>query len=86
LAQGAFAALRKGRGVPIREFLADKRAFGHEDLDAMGKAFSAALNKLGLTANKDPMTEMVARRIIRAALAGERDPIRLTEIGAGGRE
>jgi len=66
--------------------LGDNRAFGPEDLDAMGKAFSAALNKLGLTANKDPMTDMVARRIIRAALAGERDPIRLTEIGAGGRE
>jgi len=66
--------------------LGDNRAFGPEDLDAMGKAFSAALNKLGLTANKDPMTDMVARRIIRAALAGERDPIRLTEIGSGGRE
>ncbi len=72
--------------MPIRQFLGDNRAFGPEDLDAMGKAFSAALNKLGLTANKDPMTDMVARRIIRAALAGERDPIRLTEIGAGGRE
>jgi len=66
--------------------LGDKRAFGPEDLDAMGMAFSAALNKLGLTANKEPMVEMVARRIVRAALAGERDPIRLTEIGAGGRE
>ena len=72
--------------MPIRQFLGDNRAFGPEDLDAMGKAFSAALNKLGLTANKDPMTDMVARRIIRAALAGERDPIRLTEIGSGGRE
>ena len=72
--------------MPIRQFLGDNRAFGPEDLDAMGKAFSAALNELGLTANKDPMTDMVARRIIRAALAGERDPIRLTEIGAGGRE
>jgi hypothetical protein len=75
-----------GASVPIRQFLGDKRAFGPEDLDAMGKAFSAALNKLGLTANKEPMVEMVARRIVRAALAGERDPIRLTEIGAGGRE
>ena len=72
--------------VPIREFLDDNRAFGPEDLDAMGKAFSAALNKLGLTANKDPMVEMIARRIVRAALAGERDPIRLTEFGTGGRE
>lgn len=72
--------------MPIRHFLGDTRAFGPEDLDAMGKAFSAALNKLGLSTNKDPMVEMVARRIIRAALAGERDPIKLTEIGAGGRE
>jgi hypothetical protein len=72
--------------VPIREFLGDNRAFGPEDLDAMGKAFAAALGKLGLHDLKDPMTEIVARRIIRAALAGERNPITLTEIGAGGRE
>jgi hypothetical protein len=61
-------------------------AFTPEDLDAMNKAFSAALAKLGLSNLKDPMAETVARRIINAALAGERDPIRLTEIGAGGRE
>jgi hypothetical protein len=72
--------------VPIRQFLGDKGAFGPDDLDAMGKAFSAALNKLSLNDRKDAMVEMVARRIVRAALAGERDPIRLTEIGAGGRE
>ena len=72
--------------MPIREFVGDNRAFGPEDLDAMGKAFAAALAKLGLHDLKDPMTEIVARRIIRAALAGERNPITLTEIGAGGRE
>jgi hypothetical protein len=76
----------KGRVVPIQQFLGDNRAFGPEDLNAMGAAFSAALNKLGLHDLKDPMTEMVARRIVRAALAGERDPIRLTEFGTGGRE
>ena len=62
------------------------RPFVPEELDAMNKAFSAALRKLGLHDLKDPMTEIVARRIINAALAGERDPIRLTEIGAGGRD
>jgi len=72
--------------VPIREYLDEKGAFSPEDLDAIGKAFAAALAKLGLRNLKDPMTEMIARRIIRAALAGERDPIRLTEIGAGGRD
>jgi hypothetical protein len=76
----------RGRVVPIRQYLGDNRAFGPEDLSAMGAAFSAALTKLGLHDLKDPMAEMVARRIIRAALAGERNPITLTEIGAGGRE
>ena len=74
----------KGASVPIRTFLGDNKAFGPADLDEMGKAFSAALAKLGLRELKDPMTEMVARRIIRAALDGERNPIRLAEIGAGG--
>jgi len=72
--------------VPVRQFLDDKGSFGAEDLDVLGKAFTAALGKLGLHDLKDPMTEIVARRIIRRALSGERDPIKLTEIGAGGRE
>ena len=72
--------------MPINRYLGDNRAFDPDDLKAMGEAFSAALTKLGLHDLKDPMTEMVARRIIRAALAGERNPITLTEIGAGGRE
>ena len=71
--------------MPIRQFLGS-RALSPEDLDAMNKAFSAALKKLGLNDLKDPMTEIVAHRVIDAALAGERDPIRLSEIGAGGRE
>ena len=33
-----------------------------------------------------PMIETVARRIVRAALAGERNVFKLTEIGAGGRD
>jgi hypothetical protein len=63
--------------------LDDNRAFGPDDLDAMAKAFSAALNKLSLSDRKDPMVEMVARRIVRAALQGERDPRRLCDIGVG---
>jgi hypothetical protein len=72
--------------MPIREFLGDNRSFGPEDLDLMGKAFVAALARLGLNDLKDPMTELVARRIITAVRDGERDVIRLTQIGAGGRE
>ena len=72
--------------MPIRQFLGRDAAFQPEDLKAIGDAFSAALSKLDLRGLKDPMTEIVALRIIRAAMAGERDPIRLSEIGAGGRE
>jgi hypothetical protein len=52
----------------------------------MGEAFSGALAKLGLYDRNDALVEEVARRIMRAALAGERNLIRLTEIGAGGRD
>jgi hypothetical protein len=72
--------------MPIRELLGRDGAFGPDDLKVMGTAFSAALNKLGLIDRNDPMVEMVARRIVRAALAGERNVFTLTEIGAGGRE
>jgi hypothetical protein len=71
--------------MPIRQFLGTQPLIP-EELDAMNKAFSAALKKLGLHDLKDPMTTIVAHRIIDAVLAGERDPIRLSEIGAGDRE
>jgi hypothetical protein len=69
--------------MPIRQFLGDNRSsFSPEDLDAMG-TFTTAPAKLGLNDLKDPMTELVARRIITAVRAGERNVTRLTEIGAG---
>ena len=72
--------------MPIRRYLEADSSFGPEDLTRIGKAFSAALARLGLNDRGDPMVEMVARRIIRAAMAGERDPGKLTEIGADGAE
>jgi hypothetical protein len=59
-------------------------AFGPDDLKAMGDALSCALAKLQLYDRNDRMVELVARRIIRAALAGERDPIKLCEIAVDG--
>jgi hypothetical protein len=78
--------LKEGRVVPIRKYVGDNGSFTPEDLNVMGKAFTAALAKLGRHSTSDPMTETVARRIIGAAMAGERSVIKLTEIGAGGRE
>jgi hypothetical protein len=75
-----------GRVVPIREHVPDNRLFVSDDLKVMGDALTAAVAKLGLKDRKDPMVELVARRIIRAAMDGERSVIKLTETGAGGRE
>jgi hypothetical protein len=72
--------------VPIRQYLRADNPFGAEDLNVVGEALSAALEKLGLKDRNDPMVEIVARRIIRAAMAGERDPAKLTEIGTAAGE
>jgi hypothetical protein len=69
--------------MPIRMFLGSEPSFASDDLKVIGEAFSRALNKVGLNAGDNPMVEMIARRIIRAALNGERDPVRLCEIGVG---
>jgi hypothetical protein len=70
--------------VPICQYLGTDGSFGPEDLKVMGDAFAAALSRLGLKDRSDPMVEIVARRVIRAAMAGERNRIRLTEIGTDG--
>jgi hypothetical protein len=76
----------RGRVMPIRQYLSDNRSFEPDDVRAINDALTAALAKLGLKDRSDAMVEMVARRIILAALAGERSIIRLTDIGAGGTE
>jgi hypothetical protein len=75
----------QAHAMPIRQFLGTGDALQPDDLTIMNAAFSAALTKLGLTDRQDPMVEIVGRRIVHAVLDGERDPIRLTEIGVGGR-
>jgi hypothetical protein len=72
--------------MPIGRFLAQDTSFDPDDLRVMSEAFSAALAKLRLFDRNDALVEEVARRIIRAALNGERNLIKLTEIGAGGRD
>lgn len=67
--------------MPIRRLLnSDPGAFGPDDLTAMTTALSEALRRLGLYDKKDdPLADLVARAIVRAALDGERDPARLVE-------
>jgi hypothetical protein len=46
---------------------------------AMGFAFERACHSLGLADRSDPLTKLVAQKIIAAARDGERDPDKLHE-------
>jgi hypothetical protein len=51
----------------------EEQSFDPETLEAMGRAFAMVCESLGLSCTPDPMTRLVAARIIEAAAAGERN-------------
>jgi hypothetical protein len=56
-------------------------ALDDEAVSAMTTAFEDALGELSLTDRTDPLTEIIAQRIIECGRHGERDPSRLREVG-----
>jgi hypothetical protein len=63
--------------MPIIRLL-QYEAFSPEDIGVIIGAFESAVSVLRLTERDDPETiERVARKIIKCAQTGERDPIRL---------
>jgi hypothetical protein len=64
--------------MPIHRLL-ENHAFGPDEIRVLTSAFDDVLRKLDLADRVDPVTEVVARKIIELAQQGERDPIRLSE-------
>ena len=64
--------------MPIHRLL-ENHAFGPDEIRVLTFAFDDVLRKLDLADRADPVTEVVARKIIELAQQGERDPIRLSE-------
>jgi hypothetical protein len=54
--------------------------FQPQQIEAMTTAFEAVCRTLQLVDRDDPLTEIVARRVIDVARTGERDPDRLREL------
>lgn len=52
-------------------------AFGPDDIERMTTAYQDALRVLGLADRTDPITEMIAKKIVEVAQTGERDPLRI---------
>jgi hypothetical protein len=64
--------------MALRTYL-DDQSFDPETVRLMGVAFEIALATLRPSEYTDPLREVVARKIIELAKAGERDPERLCE-------
>jgi hypothetical protein len=64
--------------MPIVRLL-EREAFSPEDIKVIAVAFEDTLAALQLIDRLDPLTEMVAKKIIECAQTGERDPIRLRD-------
>jgi hypothetical protein len=60
--------------------LLDNAAFDPDAITALRDAYESACAALQLADRADPLTEVVAKKIIEHARRGERDPLRLREI------
>jgi hypothetical protein len=77
--------------MPLTPFLTEN-TFDPETIEAMSAAFDAICEALRLTPRSDPITEIVAQKVIEVAASGERDPERIRDLvlvalkapGAGG--
>src|SRR6478752_1100941 len=65
----------------ILPFIRNKSDFDDEATRLMGEAFDAACKGLRDTGQPVVVQEVIAKRIIKAAMKGERDPARLRKAG-----
>jgi hypothetical protein len=55
-------------------------SFDPETISIIAAAFEKACDALGLSDRRDALTELLARKVIEAAQAGERDPLRIYQM------
>jgi hypothetical protein len=63
--------------VPIYDLLRRQGVFAPDEVAMLGSVFEDVLQTLSLVDRKDPMTDMVAKKLIELAVSGIRDPGRL---------
>ena len=52
-------------------------AFGPDEIKQMTTAYEDTLRVLGFADRTDPITEIIAKKIVEVAQTGERDPLRI---------
>jgi hypothetical protein len=63
--------------MPIRTLLNEDHSFTPEEVSVLIQAFEGSLEALGLSDREDPVTRLVAEKVMEGARAGERDPRQL---------
>jgi hypothetical protein len=63
--------------MPIYDLLLKHGAFAPEEVDGLGRVFEDVLQTLGLVDRHDPVTAMIAQKLVELATSGIRDPDRL---------
>jgi hypothetical protein len=66
-----------GAPVSIHKLLAGDNAFEPSDIERMTAAYEAALTLVQLKDRDDPLTELIAQKIIETYRTGMRDPARI---------
>jgi hypothetical protein len=66
--------------MPIYELLKRQGSFEPEQVAMLCAVFEDVLQAIGLVDRKDPMTEIIAKRLIEIATAGVREPDRLKHL------
>jgi hypothetical protein len=63
--------------MPIYALLKKQDAFAPEQVEALAKVFKDVLQALGLVHRTDPVTELVAKKVVELATGGISDPDRV---------
>jgi hypothetical protein len=63
--------------MPINRLL-DAGSFGPDDIKVLNDAYEGALRALFLVDRNDPLTEIIARKIIEIGGTGIRDPVQIS--------
>jgi hypothetical protein len=63
--------------MPIRTLLNGDHSFTPEEEKVLVEAFEGSLEALRLADREDPVTRLVAEKVLEGARSGERDPQRL---------
>ena len=65
--------------MPIRRLLAGS-GLGADEVEILTRAFDQALRSLSLVDRNDPLTELVAKKIIEIGASTIRDPVEIANV------